>query len=282
MTRLPAKAALPKRYAERVETRFADWLASLSRHCSAETREGDAGEAPQASPANSEAERPTTERASAPTAAPVSAAAVETTEAPSAASQFAPAGPSSVAEAAREARGRATDGRAEPAPAPSPPSPASGLRVLRGPSPKPTRLRDPDHLRFVAGQPCLLCGRAPADPHHLRFAQPRALARKSSDEFVVPLCRLHHDEAHKHGNEAAWWQSLKVDPIAVALDLWRRSRRREVNAKRMPPSGASHIEAAHESEPADVETTPPDNRTGPTGRARKAPKTPRPNKRAHS
>jgi hypothetical protein len=57
----------------------------------------------------------------------------------------------------------------------------------RGPAhPEPRRVRDREHLKFVAGHPCLICGRHPADPHHLRFAQSRALGRKVSDEFLVP------------------------------------------------------------------------------------------------
>jgi hypothetical protein len=69
---------------------------------------------------------------------------------------------------------------------------------------EPRRRRDKSHLRFVASQPCLVCGRHPSDPHHLRFAQPRALGAKVSDEFTVPLCRKHHRELHRHGNEANW------------------------------------------------------------------------------
>jgi hypothetical protein len=46
---------------------------------------------------------------------------------------------------------------------------------------EPRRQRDKAHLRFVALQPCLICERTPSDPHHLRFAQPRALGRKTSD-----------------------------------------------------------------------------------------------------
>jgi hypothetical protein len=71
--------------------------------------------------------------------------------------------------------------------------------------PEPRRIRDRDHMKFVAGHPCLICGRRPADPHHLRFAQSRALGRKVSDEFTVPLCRGHHREIHRYGDEAAWW-----------------------------------------------------------------------------
>ena len=72
--------------------------------------------------------------------------------------------------------------------------------------PEPRRHRNKDHLRFVAKQPCLICGRQPCDAHHLRFAQSRGLGLKVSDEFTVPLCRGHHRELHRAGNEASWWR----------------------------------------------------------------------------
>jgi hypothetical protein len=50
------------------------------------------------------------------------------------------------------------------------------------PTGKTIRLRDKDHLKFVSKQACVVCGRTPSDAHHLRFAQPRALGRKVSDE----------------------------------------------------------------------------------------------------
>ena len=86
--------------------------------------------------------------------------------------------------------------------------------------PEPRRLRDRDHIRYIVKQPCLICGRRPSDPHHLRFAQSRALGRKVSDEFTVPLCRTHHREIHRCWNEAAWWQSTGIDPLAAARMLW--------------------------------------------------------------
>ena len=86
--------------------------------------------------------------------------------------------------------------------------------------PEPRRFRDKDHVKFVAKQPCLICGRRPSDPHHLRFAQHRALARKVSDEFTVPLCRGHHREVHRCGDEAAWWIKAGVDPNTAARALW--------------------------------------------------------------
>lgn len=89
---------------------------------------------------------------------------------------------------------------------------------------EPRRHRDKAHLKFVASQPCVICGRAPSDAHHLRFAQPRALARKTSDEFTVPLCRTHHRDNHRTGNERSWWETAAVDPLQVALRLWQSSR----------------------------------------------------------
>ena len=88
---------------------------------------------------------------------------------------------------------------------------------------EPLRIRDKEHLRYVASQPCLLCSSVPSDAHHIRFAQPRAMARKVGDEFTVPLCRKHHDELHQYGNEAAWWHDMGIDPIEIAGQLWSES-----------------------------------------------------------
>jgi ERF superfamily len=89
--------------------------------------------------------------------------------------------------------------------------------------PEPRRIRDREHVRFVTKHPCLVCGRTPSDPHHLRFAQHRALGRKVSDEFTVPLCRGHHREVHRCGDEAAWWQQTGMDPAAAARVLWLKT-----------------------------------------------------------
>jgi len=89
--------------------------------------------------------------------------------------------------------------------------------------PKALRQRSREHLRFVAKQPCLVCGRQPCDPHHLRFAQPRGLGQKVSDEFTVPLCRAHHRELHRHDDERAWWRRYGIEPIGVASALWKKT-----------------------------------------------------------
>ncbi len=89
---------------------------------------------------------------------------------------------------------------------------------------KTVRLRDKDHRKYVLRQPCLVCGRVPSDPHHLTFTQPRALGRRVSDEFTVPVCRVHHRELHRSGDEVTWWRRLNIDPLPVAVKLWKQTR----------------------------------------------------------
>ena len=88
----------------------------------------------------------------------------------------------------------------------------------------PRRYRSKEHLRYVISQPCLFCARKPSDAHHLRFMQPRALGRKVSDEFAVPLCRTHHRAAHRAADEQVWWKAIGIDPVKIARKLWRDSR----------------------------------------------------------
>jgi hypothetical protein len=88
---------------------------------------------------------------------------------------------------------------------------------------EPKRLRDKARLKFVATQPCLVCGRQPSDPHHLRFAQPRAIGLKMSDEFTVPLCRGHHRQLHQTGDERAWWDNHRVNALEIARGLWEKT-----------------------------------------------------------
>jgi hypothetical protein len=120
--------------------------------------------------------------------------------------------------------------------------PGNGPARLIG---KTIRLRDKDHRKFVSKQSCVVCGRTPSDPHHLRFAQPRALGRKVSDEFTVPVCRLHHGELHRHGDEAAWWTGVNIDPVPIALALWRSTHR---DGAFSPASGATQLEVATSEE----------------------------------
>lgn len=88
---------------------------------------------------------------------------------------------------------------------------------------KPVRERDRYHLKFVASQPCLVCGQIPSDAHHIKFAEQRAMGRKVSDRFTVPICRLHHRELHRRGNERLWWENQGIDPLSAAAILWGKT-----------------------------------------------------------
>src|SRR5215467_14032533 len=108
----------------------------------------------------------------------------------------------------------------------------------------PRRYRNREHLRYVAQQACLLCGRKPSDPHHLGFTQPRALGRKVSDEFAVPLCRGHHRAVHRSRDERAWWRQAGIDPIKVARRLWKVTRGLVQRRSQRPPLPRPHGAAA--------------------------------------
>jgi hypothetical protein len=111
----------------------------------------------------------------------------------------------------------------------------------------PRRYRNREHLRTIIKQPCLVCGRKPSDPHHLRFAQPRALGRKASDEFTVPLCRMHHREVHRAADERGWWKVAGIDPLKVARKLWKEARVNEGWITSTPPSQPGDPERISES-----------------------------------
>jgi ERF superfamily len=125
----------------------------------------------------------------------------------------------------------------------------------------PRRYRNKEHLRYVTSQPCLFCARKPSDAHHLRFMQPRALGRKVSDEFAVPLCRTHHRAAHQAKDEQAWWSSIGIDPVEIARKLWRGSRA----AKGQEQSDASLQDARTRLQDAQIKVAP--STQGPGGKA---------------
>jgi hypothetical protein len=122
---------------------------------------------------------------------------------------------------------------------------------------KTVRLRDKEHRKFVSRQACLVCGRTPSDPHHLTFTQPRALGHRVSDEFTVPICRTHHRELHRQGDEVAWWSRVHIDPLPVALRLWQHTR---LNSELAPTSEGITPSQAVETQDMSVQ-----DRTGGDG-----------------
>jgi len=106
---------------------------------------------------------------------------------------------------------------------------------------KPVREHDREHLKFVAAQPCLICGRTPSDAHHVKFAEQLAMGRKVSDRFTVPICRLHHRELHRRGNERDWWQRQRIDPLAAAASLWLQTHALGSASLTIPDDGSARI-----------------------------------------
>jgi hypothetical protein len=122
---------------------------------------------------------------------------------------------------------------------------------------KPVRERDRNHLRFVASQPCLICGRTPTDAHHIKFAEPQAMGRKVSDRFTVPVCRLHHRELHRR-DERAWWASKGIVRVAVAAGLWTTTHPLYAadNQASGPGVGSGKLNGRLCAEPRNDETKP--------------------------
>ena len=91
--------------------------------------------------------------------------------------------------------------------------------------------RDRDHLAFVRALPCCVCGRTPCDAAHVRNGTDGAAARKPSDRYCVPLCRMSgnwlcHDNQHLKG-EITFWSKVNGDPLDLAAKLWSLSRKYE-------------------------------------------------------
>ena len=113
---------------------------------------------------------------------------------------------------------------------------------------EPKRIRSKEHLRFVASQPCLICGRSPSHAHHIRYGQSKGQSLKVSDEFTVPLCAIHHHQIHTTGKEREWWQERNIDPLIVASRLWQQSREQDPAARKahlaeVPENGVDRAEA---------------------------------------
>ena len=142
------------------------------------------------------------------------------------------------------------DGQAQPSKiAPGPRIDKASLTIAT-----PRRFRDKAHLWAVSAKPCLICGREPSHAHHLKFAQSHGLSQKVSDEFVVPLCSIHHDELHRAGTELQWWRTQGVDPLPVAAELWKNARQGSVQGTitAPPPQPNSSVNATAEMESGPV------------------------------
>lgn len=104
------------------------------------------------------------------------------------------------------------------------------------------RIEDAGHLAAIRLMPCLICGKVPSDPAHIRSSSLRygkrqtGMAEKPSDVWVLPLCRFHHEEQHRHGNELQFYAGYGIDPFAVAVALYGGRQAKPPRARRTKPT----------------------------------------------
>lgn len=89
------------------------------------------------------------------------------------------------------------------------------------------REKSSKYLDFIRSLPCVLCGdNVSVEAAHIRFADARAdkrqtgMGEKPDDVWTLPLCGRHHRVQHEM-NERAFWFAKDVDPIFIALALYR-------------------------------------------------------------
>lgn len=99
------------------------------------------------------------------------------------------------------------------------------------------------HLKFIDSLPCIICGSRESTHHHLlrvgseyltakkgeeNFLIPKVKSKgmgtKSEDKFCLPICPKHHAEAHRYGNDKAYFAQNKIEnPEKIALALFKMS-----------------------------------------------------------
>lgn len=92
-----------------------------------------------------------------------------------------------------------------------------------------SRIKNERHCKFIRSLRCLICGdNTTTECAHIRYSDRRAgkpvtgLGIRPDDAFTVPLCGNHHRQQHEVG-ERDWWRANGIDPIFIALALYRVS-----------------------------------------------------------
>lgn len=83
------------------------------------------------------------------------------------------------------------------------------------------------HLDFIRSLRCLITGAREVEAAHIRYGNMRwgkrstGIGEKPDDQWVVPLSTKMHREQHDFGDEELWWREKGIDPVLVAMALWR-------------------------------------------------------------
>jgi hypothetical protein len=84
--------------------------------------------------------------------------------------------------------------------------------------------KDAAYLKWLHELPCLVTGTRPVESCHVSYAdarygkRERGKGEKADDRWAVPLCPAEHRRQHTM-DERAYWQSVGIDPLQVALAL---------------------------------------------------------------
>lgn len=101
--------------------------------------------------------------------------------------------------------------------------PATAFTGTGGRKKRP-REHDKAHLDFIRGLPCLVTGKRPVEAAHIRYPDLRygkpstGMGEKPDDRWTVPLHPDEHRAQHQV-DEEAYWRSVGIDPIPVAMAL---------------------------------------------------------------
>src|SRR5260221_9729728 len=112
--------------------------------------------------------------------------------------------------------------------------PARFARAVARPPLGPASLALERHRDFIRSLPCVACGRpAPSECAAVGARTDAGTGLQPTARFGVPLCgppTVWGDCCHSrlyYRGRARFWSELGIDPLAVAVRLWRGSRRSE-------------------------------------------------------
>lgn len=91
-------------------------------------------------------------------------------------------------------------------------------------------IRSETYLNFIRRQACIVCAGTPSDPHHfIRLSA--GVGAKGDDTKTIPLCREHHNEAHRVGRTTFqarhnfdYWEEafLLLEKYVTEVAQWTR------------------------------------------------------------
>lgn len=113
------------------------------------------------------------------------------------------------------------------------PTQRSAIKRKKRPASEYSRIyHSVERVEFVKAQGCLLayavyfgCS-GPVDGHHIRGD---GTSRKAGFRFIVPLCRVHHDELHDTGRASfqRFYDIDLTDEAACIENLWQAHQQQE-------------------------------------------------------